>query len=78
MQVVEGQVILAKPTQAIRLRSIKDVRKEMASVYADARCGRIPSQDATRLVYCLVALSNTIRDHEIEQRIEKLEEQSNK
>lgn len=46
----------------------------MTRVYADARVGALSSADATKLVFVLVSLVNTIRDNELEQRIERLEE----
>ena len=76
-QAIEGEVILAnghpKPP---KLRTVRDCRREMASVYADCRAGRVATQDGSRLVYILTSISNTIRDNELEQRIQKLEEQS--
>ena len=74
-QVVEGEVITAKPTPKLpKLRTIRDCRKELALVYYDARRGAIAAQDATRLAYLLIGLANMIRDHELEARIQKLEE----
>ncbi len=73
--VIEGKVIPAEPTPArLRLSNIKDCRRELAKVYADARCGAIQSPDATRLTYILIALSNMIKDSDLEERIKKLEE----
>ena len=42
-QPIEGEVIPAPPThrKQIRLSSIKDCRRELAKVYANARCGLI-------------------------------------
>ncbi len=77
-QPIEGEVISASPTprKQIRLSSIKDCRRELAKVYADARHGSVDPQDATRLAYILVAISNMVKDHELEERIKKLEEES--
>lgn len=78
-QLIEGELIPITPTPQgakIRLSSVKDCRRELAKVYADARQGKIPSPDATRLTYILVAVSNMIKDHELEERVKKLEEQS--
>lgn len=74
---IEGQVIPANPTpcksKRLRLSNIKDVRREMAVIYAEARRGVIPAQEATRLVYILISLSNLIKDSELEERISTLE-----
>lgn len=75
-EVLEGQVIIANPTR-LRLGNIKDCRRELAKVYADARKGAIAAQDATRLTYILVAISNMIKDSDLEERISKLEEAQN-
>lgn len=77
-QPIEGEVISASPTprKQIRLSSIKDCRRELAKVYADARHGSVDPQNATRLAYILVAISNMVKDHELEERIKKLEEES--
>ena len=72
-QVVEGTVIPAPPTPP-RLRTIRDCRLEMSRVYADMRAGRIDCRDGARLVFCLTSIVTTIRDNELEQRIENLEE----
>jgi len=79
-QPIEGELIPATPTpkKQIRLSSIKDCRRELAKVYADARHGSVDTQDATRLTYILVAISNMIKDHELEERVKKLEEQNEK
>lgn len=74
-EVLEGQVIVACPTPEARLRlsNIRDCRRELAKVYADARRGVIPSSEATRLTYILIGLSNMIRDSKLEERITALE-----
>ena len=61
------------PTQ-IPLKSINDVRVEMAKVYRAMKGGSMPSQDGTRLVYVLTAIAKAIEVHEIDVRMRKLEE----
>ena len=79
-QPIEGELISSDPTpkKQIRLSSIKDCRRELSKVYSEARCGSVNPQDATRLTYILVAISNMIKDHELEARVQKLEEDSEK
>lgn len=72
-EAIEGQVIVANPTR-LRLGNIKECRRELAKVYSEARQGAIPAQDATRLTYILIALSNMIKDADLEERVSKLEE----
>lgn len=63
------------PTPArIDLKSIDDVRLEMARVYREMRSNAIESQQGTRLVYVLSAIGKLIELHDIEQRIAKLEQ----
>ncbi len=79
-QPIEGEVIPSTPTpkKQIRLSSIRDCRRELSKVYADARHGSVDPQDATRLTYIIVAISSMIKDHELEERVKKLEEQNEK
>ena len=72
-QVIEGTIIPATHRPP-RLANIKDCRREMSRLYCDARAGLIDTRDAARLTYMLGMIVATIRDNELEQRIEKLEE----
>jgi hypothetical protein len=53
------------------------VRYEIAKVYREARAGLMPTQEATRLVYMLIALGNMIKDSELEERVIQLEKLKN-
>ena len=67
------------PTPAkIDLKSIDDVRLEMARVYREMRGDVIETQKGTRLVYVLAAIGKLIELHELEQRIQDLEGKMNK
>lgn len=68
--------VLPAPTRRkrSRLTTIREVRREMAKVYVEARDGTLRLDQATRLVYILVQLSNPIRDSELEDRVKHLEE----
>lgn len=68
-----AEPITTKPTPSIHLKSIDDVRLEMAKVYRDMKLQKIPTHDGTRLVYVLVQIGKIIELHEIEKRIELLE-----
>ena len=48
------------PEKPTRLGTMRLVRREMGRVYRDARSGRIPTSEATRLTYILVALARTM------------------
>jgi hypothetical protein len=64
--------VLPTPVK-IDLKSIDDIRLEMARVYREMRSNSIESQDGTRLVYVLAAIGKLIELHDIEKRIEMLE-----
>ncbi|MCQ8128575.1 hypothetical protein [Methylomonas rivi] len=56
-----------------KLDSMKDVRREMAKVYREARSGLVDIQDATKLTWCLQAVGKVIEGSDLERRIENLE-----
>jgi len=57
----------------LRLNTVHLVSVEMARLYKAARSGKIKTEDATRLCYILSTLANTIKDSDLEQRVEALE-----
>ena len=73
----ESGELMATPAK-IDLKSIDDVRLEMARVYREMRGDVIETQKGTRLVYVLAAIGKLIELHELEQRIQKLEGEMNK
>ncbi len=76
---IDAQSIELIPTPArIDLKSIDDVRLEMARVYREMRGDVIETQKGTRLVYVLAAIGKLIELHELEQRIQDLEGKMNK
>lgn len=69
--------LLPTRTKKVDLKSINDVRLEMANVYRSMKSGEIETSDGTKLVYVLGAIGKMIEIHEIEIRIELLEEKNN-
>ena len=65
--------LLATPSR-IDLKHIDDVRLEMAKVYREMKQQKIPAQDGTRLVYVLTQIGKMIELHDIEKRINRIEE----
>ena len=61
------------PTR-IDLKTIDDIRLEMARVYREMRASTIEAADGTKLVYVLSAIGKLIELHDIEKRITLLEE----
>ena len=64
--------VLPTPSR-IDLKTIDDVRVEMARVYRDMRGGKIDPQDGTRLAYVLSQIGKLIESGEIEKRLEAVE-----
>lgn len=64
--------VLATP-KGIKLKTVDDVRVEMASVYRNMKSGKIETADGTKLVYVLGAIGKMIEIHDIENRITLLE-----
>lgn len=65
---------LAKGTRyRCKLDSMQDIKREMAKLYREARSGSIDIQDATKLTWCLQAVTKVIEGSDLEKRIEILE-----
>jgi hypothetical protein len=62
--------------RAIRLKSMDDVRVEMARVYTDARQKRLEPQEASKLVYILSQIGMVIEGSALEKRISELEKRA--
>lgn len=58
----------------IDLKSIDDIRLEMAKVYRGMKGGMIEMSDGTKLVYVLGQIGKMIEIHDIEKRINLIEE----
>jgi hypothetical protein len=71
---IDSTTLDVSPTPTIHLKTIDDVRLEMAKVYRDMKSQKIPSHDGTRLVYVLAQIGKMIELHELERRINLLEE----
>jgi hypothetical protein len=57
----------------IKLNALEDVRREMASVYREARAGRMDTSEAGRLAYILTGIGKLIEATEIEKRLAQME-----
>ena len=63
----------SQATPSIHLKTINDVRLEMAKVYRDMKSQKIATSDGTRLTYVLAQIGKMIELHDIEKRVEQLE-----
>lgn len=57
----------------IKLNNIEDVRREMATIYREARSGKLDISDAGRLAYVLTGIGKLIETGLIEQRLVSVE-----
>ncbi len=74
LETIDGESGKLLPTPPrIDLKTIDDVRVEMARVYRDMRTGKVDTADGTKLAYVLAQLGKLIDSHELQQRIEALE-----
>jgi hypothetical protein len=64
---------LASPR--LKLETVKDVRRELARIYREARRGELKPETATKLAFLLDLTSRMIERSELEARIEALEGQ---
>ena len=74
-----GQVVDPLPPRGkwgaakIKLNTLDDVRREMASVYRDSRGGKMDPRDAARLAYVLGEMVKLFAVKELENRLKVLE-----
>ncbi len=68
-----SQEISIPTPNKIDLKSIDDVRLEMAKVYRSMKGKEIQASDGTRFVYVLAQIGKMIEIHDIEQRLTVLE-----
>jgi hypothetical protein len=61
------------PQRVTRLKTLDDVRVELAKVYREARTHRLPLDEAKGLAYLLQLMSNLVKDTALEQRVAALE-----
>ncbi len=58
----------------IDLKSVDDVRLEMAKVYREMRNQNLDTADGTKLIYVLAQIGKMIELHDLEKRINLIEE----
>ena len=70
---IDGATGKPDPTPSkIKLNSLQDVRREMASIYREARTGKMNVSDAGKLAYVLTSIGK-LKVEAIERRITALE-----
>lgn len=57
----------------LKLETVRDVRRELARIYREARRGELKPETATKLAFLLDLTARMIERNELEARIEALE-----
>jgi hypothetical protein len=73
MEIIEPSEIFEEPTPRINLSTAEDIRREMGRVYREARGGKIPTNEATKLTYVLTQILRATEVYLLEQRLSELE-----
>jgi hypothetical protein len=80
-EVIEGQLVerpvlklVPQPRLRIPLRTVREIRRELARVYRDMRTNRIEDQQGTRLSYVLFTLGRLVELDDLETRLGALEQ----
>jgi hypothetical protein len=74
LEIIEiGSQPATPPPRWMSLKTLMDVRVEMARVYRDARSKKIPSGEASRLVFVLAQVARIIESEELARRAELIE-----
>ena len=71
--IIDGASLKVMPTPRVDLKTIDDVRVEMARVYRDMRSGKIDKSEGTKLAFVLAQLGRLIEVGELERRLALLE-----
>jgi hypothetical protein len=71
--VVTPQDLKSTPPSPRSLRSVKGARLELCRLYAQTKAGEVEPAVAGRLAHILGLLIGSYRDHEFEQRLDRLE-----
>ena len=71
--IIDGVSLKVVPTPRVDLKTIDDVRVEMARVYRDMRSGKIDKSEGTKLAFVLAQLGRLIEAGEFERRLVLLE-----
>lgn len=77
-ETAEVEVVDAVGRSFIRLKTVDDVRAEMARVYRDMRSKRIDMADGSKLIYALGQIGRVVEVVRIERRMDALQRELEK
>ena len=63
---------LSPPLKKIDLHNLTAIRREMNSVYRDARNGKIEDSEGTKYIYMLVAISKVYETEVLERDVNQI------
>lgn len=72
-QAGSGNVLTLPPRPKVDLHDGHAIRRELATLYRDARAGRVDTRDATRLAYILDMLRKAYETCVLQDRLEQIE-----
>lgn len=73
VKTVNDSSVTVERTPKVNLKTLHDIRREMAKVYRDVKFGNLESQEGSRRVYMLAQIGKIIEVAEIELRLKTLE-----
>lgn len=73
LQAGGGNVLTLPPRPKVDLHDGHAIRRELATLYRDARAGRVDTRDATRLAYILDMLRKAYETCVLQDRLEQFE-----
>jgi len=65
---------LAPPLRPVKVRSLKDAKRLLSRLIVQLQSGQVTGQAAKDLTYLLSVFLQLVRDHELEQRIKRIEQ----
>lgn len=69
-----GEVVLLRDkSPTIHLKTLHDVRIEMAKVYRAAKTREIDSQEGSRLIYMLSSLGKIVEAQQVSERLDAID-----
>lgn len=65
---------LTPPLRPVKVRSLKDAKRLLSRLIVQLQSGQVTGQAAKDLTYLLSVFLQLVRDHELEQRIKRIEQ----
>jgi hypothetical protein len=69
-----ASLTLTPPLRPVKVRSLKDAKRLLSRLIVQLQSGQVKGSDAKDLTYLLSVFLQLVRDHELEQRIKRIEQ----